>query len=111
MIDRVTKLRSDMDSVRAEELVRQLAQRDRNIIFSEHATERMLERDITDKEVRKVLRTGYVEEPPVPGSGKNEWKCEVVQQQDNSNREIGVITIIIEEQKLFIKTIMFKDFS
>ena len=45
------------------------------LIFTEHATRRMRQRDVTAIRVRSVLRRGQVVEGPAPDTKHGGWKC------------------------------------
>lgn len=92
----------------AEVLIRRISEDTRNIIFGNHATDRMEERGITPNEVIQVLKKGHVYDMPVPGKKKSEWKCKV-ERHARGNRDIGVVTIIMQEQRLFLVIIEWED--
>lgn len=77
------------------------------MIFGDHARERMLEREITDIDVFRVLRTGGIVDAPEPAE-PGEWKCKIVQRV-RGGREVGVVAIILLGKKLFIKTVEWED--
>ena len=91
----------------AESRIHKAAERTEYIIFGRHALERMEERGITDAQVFEVLRTGQVTEAPTQAE-VGEWKCKVVKQL-RGGREVGVITIILRNAKLFVKTVEWED--
>lgn len=76
--------------------------------FSEHAYDRMDERGISDIQVERALRTGHISGEIVPGSRPGEWKCKVVERMKGM-RDIGVVTIVIHNARLFIKTVEWED--
>lgn len=79
-----------------------------HVKFGAHARQRMVERDIPDKIVFDVLRSGYVKGGCEAGSGPNEWKlklCKAVK----GRREVGVITLIVRRTDLLIKTVEWED--
>lgn len=53
-----------MTASRAEAIIRETAQDSDNVIFGDHARERMEERDFSDLEMLGALRTGMVMEEP-----------------------------------------------
>lgn len=67
----------------------------------------MEERGITDAQVYEVLRKGHVTEPPAL-TELGEWKCKIVMEL-RGGREAGVLTIILKNGKLFIKTVEWED--
>ena len=91
----------------AKRRIHQTATRTEHVIFGDHALERMEERGITDAQVYEVLRNGDVTEPPAL-TQLGEWKCKIVKQL-RGGREIGVLTIILKNGKLFIKTVEWED--
>lgn len=91
----------------AEKRIREIAQVTENVILGTHALERMLEREIFDADVYRVLRTGYVDEAPVQATN-GEWKCKVVR-KIRGDRSAGVVTIILLNGKLFVKTVEWED--
>ena len=97
-----------------EKLIRRLAMDSRNVRwraerYEAHAASRMEWRDITDKMMFEVLRTGFLEGEIEAGRNPGEWKAKMVKQM-KGRREVGVVTIVINQQKLFIKTVEWEDF-
>jgi hypothetical protein len=78
-----------------------------NVIFGDHASERMEERGITDAQIYEVLRKGHVIDPP-ERTQFGEWKCKMTRQL-RGGREIGVVAIILSSAKLFLKTVEWED--
>ena len=93
---------------RAELLIHSMADLPHRVIFSNHAIERMEQRGISLADVSNVLCKGYVEGIPEIANKPDEWKCKIVRHA-RGNRQIGVITIIICEKKIFIKTVEWED--
>jgi hypothetical protein len=56
----------------------------------------------------RVLRGGDIRGLIEAGKAKGEWKCKVVMNLKGS-REIGVVTIVVNGQRLFIKTVEWED--
>ena len=90
----------------AEKRIRQIALVTENVILGNHALERMAEREIYDIE---VLRTGYVDERP-ERTAQDEWQCKVTL-KIKGGRSAGVVTIILQSGKLFVKTVEWEDLS
>jgi hypothetical protein len=92
-----------------ENLIRELAKDSRNVRwrsqqYETHVASRMDWRDITDQMMFEVLRTGYVNGDITPGRAPGEWKakmCKVMK----GRREVGVVTIVINQKRLFVKTV------
>ena len=96
---------------RPEELlerVRSLARDSKNVGFSEHAEERMEQRGITDLDALRILRSGELSGPVEAGRNKGEWKCKIVA-AIKGRREAGVVTILIKNRRLRIKTVEWED--
>lgn len=68
----------------------------------------MYERGISDSEVLTVLRTGMLKGPILAGINAGEWKCKVVAKPRGS-RQMGVVTIILLDEHLFVKTVEWED--
>jgi Domain of unknown function (DUF4258) len=92
----------------AEKLIRQLAANTSNIRWSAHALERMPERGIPDVVAVEVLRTGFVKGEVEPGSNPGEWKAKM-SKEVKGRREVGVVTIIVRSERLFVKTVEWED--
>jgi len=96
---------------RADELcrqVRRLAHNTNNIGWSDHILERMEERDISDHQVLTVLRTGDIEGDITPGRSAGEWKCKMVA-RIKGNRDVGVVTVVCDGKRLWLKTVEWED--
>jgi hypothetical protein len=96
-----------------EALVRKLAQDSANVrwrsqSYETHAESRMLWRDITDKMMFEVLRTGFIKGEIEPGRDPGEWKVKMCKQM-KGQREVGVVTVVINSQRLFVKTVEWED--
>ena len=92
----------------ARKLIQQLARNTSRIAWSRHALDRMVERDIIDRVVIDVLRTGYVKGEIEPGKGPGEWKAKVCKEV-KGRREVGVVTIVMRAKRLFVKTVEWED--
>jgi hypothetical protein len=93
-----------------EAIVREIALLDRHVYLGPHALERMEERGITRIDALRVLQRGSVTGEIDPGRNRGEWKCKVVARLKGS-RDIGVVTVVVEEQRLFVKTVEWEDLS
>src|SRR5437763_739807 len=87
-----------------EAIVREIALLDRHVYLGTHTRERMEERGITRLDALRILQRGSITGEIVPGRSRGEWKCKVVARLKGS-RDIGVVTIVVEERKLFVKTV------
>ena len=97
------------DPRKLREIARFIATNDtKNVFLTDHALERMEERDIPDVTVYRVLRNGYMKGDPEPGEKDGEWKI-VICDQVRGRREVGVVTIVVKAKKLVIKTVEWKD--
>ncbi|WP_137113635.1 MULTISPECIES: DUF4258 domain-containing protein [Mesorhizobium] len=76
--------------------------------YETHCESRMEWRDITDRMMFEVLRTGYIKGDIEPGRKPGEWKVKMVKQMKGT-REIGVVTVVINCQRLFVKTVEWED--
>jgi hypothetical protein len=94
-------------------MVRELAKdsknvRWRSVHYDTHAEGRMDWRDITDVMMFDVLRTGYLRGEIEPGRNPGEWKGKMCKQM-KGRRDVGVVTILVNRQRLFIKTVEWED--
>ena len=94
---------------RAQELIRAAAQKSSTVIISEHAKTQMKAREIDSHDVFRILRGGMVTDAPEK-TQDGEWKCKVVM-RIKGNRDVGVVTIILTDNSLFVKTVMWEDLS
>jgi hypothetical protein len=96
-----------------EKRIRELAQNSDNVRWSAstyetHAESRMDWRDITDRMMFDVLRTGYLKGDIEPGKNPGEWKAKMCKEM-KGQREVGVVTIVIRDRSLFVKTVEWED--
>ena len=88
--------------------IRRIAEEDRQVYLSRHACERMDLRAITRIDVVRVLCRGHIDGEVVAGNNAGEWKCKVIANVRGS-RDIGVVTLVIGGDKLFVKTVEWED--
>lgn len=88
--------------------IRFLATETAHVIFGDHAQDRMEERGIFDADVFEVLRIGEPRGAVLPGEDPGEWKVKVVAKPRGS-RQVGVVTIVMMNGYLFIKTVEWED--
>ncbi|MGN6057514.1 MAG: hypothetical protein ACTHOI_02900 [Sphingomicrobium sp.] len=96
-----------------EALVHELAKDSKNVrwraqSYETHAESRMEWRGITDLMMFEVLRTGQIRGPVELGKYPNEIKVKMVKKLKGV-REVGVVTLIINSQRLFVKTVEWED--
>jgi hypothetical protein len=91
----------------AEKRIHEAALQTERVVVSNHARERMREREIDDADVFRVLRQGTVVDEPEPAE-PGEWKCKIVRRIRGS-RDVGVVTIILQDGRLFVKTVEWED--
>ncbi|MEP3279382.1 MAG: DUF4258 domain-containing protein [Stappiaceae bacterium] len=96
-----------------ETTIRSLAMHSKNVrwksqSYTTHAESRMEWRGITDKMMFEVLRTGTIRGDIIPGRYPGEWKVKMTKKMKGS-REVGVVTVVINAKKLFIKTVEWED--
>jgi hypothetical protein len=85
-----------------------MAEQTELITFSEHAQDRMFERDISDLDVYRVLSRGAIKGPIRAGRKPREWVCKVAWRLRGS-RDIGVVVVVIREERLWINTVEWED--
>jgi hypothetical protein len=96
-----------LSPARARALIAERAVDTVNVILGDHARKRIEERGISDIEIYRVLRYGNVLEAPTRTRLK-EWKCKVVMRV-KGHGVAGVITVILHDGGLFIKTVEWED--
>jgi hypothetical protein len=90
------------------ETIRRLS-KERKIGFLKHAEERLAERGFDIFDVFGTLENGYIDGPIKAGAKEGEWKAKVVDVPEGRSRKMGVITIVVKEQRLLIKTVEWED--
>ncbi|MBM3555474.1 MAG: DUF4258 domain-containing protein [Alphaproteobacteria bacterium] len=90
-----------------ERRIRTLAGDTANIDWSLHALDRMEERGILDVDALRVLRQGSISSMPTK-TGTGEWKCKMTKML-RGQREVGVVTIVLRTDRLFIVTVEWED--
>lgn len=97
------RLRSDQ----AEKIIKSRARDSAKVILGRHAKEQAAARDITKDEIYRILRSGFVKgEPTLTNQG--EWKCKITHRVRGA-RDAGVVTVILFDGRLFIKTVEWED--
>lgn len=91
----------------AQDIVHRQAADSANVIISRHAQDRMCERGISDIEVYRILKDGEVEGEPEK-TERGEWKVKVCKRL-KGNRDAGVVTVILHDERLFVMTVEWED--
>ena len=68
----------------------------------------MVERGITDLDTYRVFKAGEISGEIEPGRNPGEWKCKVVA-PIKGRREVGVVTVVIRNRRLKVKTVEWED--
>jgi hypothetical protein len=92
---------------KAQEIIRQTALDSAKVILGSHALQRSDRRDISDIDVLRCLQRGHVLEEPQQTRYK-EWKCKVIYRLRGS-RDAGIVTVIMNNGFLFVKTVEWED--
>lgn len=100
------KLRPRGSDLRGQ--IQRLALDSGNLGWSDHILEQMEHRSISDHDVLKVLRTGSIEGDIVAGRAAGEWKCKMVA-NIKGNRSVGVVTVVCDGKRLWLKTAEWED--
>ena len=79
-----------------------------NIVFTNHAMDRMEERDISTTMVLRVLRSGEVKGDIERGKREGDWKLKIVA-RILGNRDVGVVTAVLKAGQLIIVTTEWED--
>jgi hypothetical protein len=92
-----------------EPVIRRLAAAGQ-VSYGKHVFERKEERSITYPDALAVLRLGNIVGPIEAGNDQGEWKCKMVARMD-IGRSLGVVTVVIDGQHLFLMTVEWEDRS
>lgn len=79
-----------------------------NVSWDKHTRQRMAERDISDVMIFDTLRSGFIKGDVIPGKNPEEWVAKLVKEQ-RGRREVGVVTVVIQNARLFIVTVEWED--
>jgi Domain of unknown function (DUF4258) len=90
------------------DLIRKLA-RERRIGYLDHADERLVERGFDVFDVYQTLENGYFAEDIKAGANEGEWKVKIVDVPEGRSRKMGVVTIVVKDRRLLIKTVEWED--
>lgn len=97
------------DARALEKTIRAIAEVTANVGFTDHALERMEQRGITDQEVYRTLRNGFVDAESIePGKRQGEQVCKVVRPVKGS-RDIGVISAVVRGSGIVVVTVQWED--
>jgi hypothetical protein len=88
--------------------VRQVAEDTRNIKWSKHARERMDWRDIPIRVALSIVREGQLRGDIVAGINEGEWKAKFVRNIPG-RRDAGVVFLLIQNDRIFVKTVEWED--
>ena len=83
--------------------------KERKIGFLDHAEERLAERGFDTFDVFETLENGYIDGPIEAGKREGEWKVKIVDVPEGRSRKMGVVTIVVKDQRLLIKTVEWED--
>jgi hypothetical protein len=89
-------------------LIRKLAKA-RRISWLNHAEERLRLRGFDVFDVFQTLETGYIDGQIEAGKNRGEWKVKLVNVPEGTSRKMGVVTIVVKELRLLIKTVEWED--
>lgn len=81
----------------------------RKITYMNHAEKRFHERGFDVFDMYRVLELGQIEGAIEPGKKKGEWKAKMVGGVEGTSRRMGVVTIVVQDRRLLIKTVEWED--
>ena len=91
----------------AQRVIRERCRRTENIVFSNHAFDRVAQRSILREDVYTIIESGHVEGQPVFEKGA--WKV-IVTKRMPGTREAGAVTLIVSDDDfVFVKTVEWMD--
>jgi hypothetical protein len=93
-------------------IIRKLT-RERRIWYMDHAgfrfETRFLELGFDVFDLYYVLEHGHIVGKIVAGKKEGEWKAKLVAVPEGTSRKMGVVTIVVKDQRLLIKTAEWED--
>ena len=98
-----------MNNAQLQTHVRLLAQDSHRVLISDHAAQRMQERQVSDYQVLECLRLGTIQRPPEIDQLTNDLKCRVeyfgtarnlsvIVVLDEAEPDIVVVTVIVQKR-------------
>jgi len=91
----------------AERRIRATAADSFNVTLTNHAKERMAEREIVWRDIERTLKDGVVFDEPEPAR-EGEWKCKIVL-AIRGRRDLGVVVVLRPNGGLWVKTVEWED--
>lgn len=84
--------------------------KERKIGFLDHADVRLRQRGFDIFDVFAALdKSGRIDGSIEAGKNEGEWKVKIVDVPEGTSRKMGVITIVVKERRLLIKTVEWED--
>lgn len=90
------------------ETIRFLAEDSRNVVITNHAEDRLIERDISDAMMFRVLRKGEIDGDISRGKKAGDWVVKITGCMLGS-RDVGVVTAVVQNRQLVIITVEWED--
>jgi len=90
------------------ELIRDLSKQ-RRVGFLNHSEERLAERGFDVFDVYQTLENGHFADDIEAGANEGEWKVKIVDTPEGTSRKMGVVTIVVKDKRLLIKTVEWED--
>ncbi|MEM8794079.1 MAG: DUF4258 domain-containing protein [Pseudomonadota bacterium] len=91
-----------------EERIKFIAAESDRVTISNHAEDRMIERDITTNMMFRVLRGGTLEGDIKQGRKPGNWEAKMVHSIPG-HREVGVVTAVLQSDRLVVITVEWED--
>jgi hypothetical protein len=89
-------------------IIRQLIAQGR-VGYLDHSEERIGQRGFDVFDVRRALKRGHIVGKIEAGKKEGEWKVKLVDTPEGTSRKMGVVTIVVREERLLIKTVEWED--
>jgi hypothetical protein len=94
----------------AQKCIRHWARQSACVLLTDHARQRMDERDISELDVVRILSRGCLDGGVLEVT-RGEWKCKM-RLRIRGERAVGVIVLILREAgALLVKTVQWEDFQ
>ncbi len=88
-------------------MIRQKAVESDNVIVTDHAQDRMVERGITLDDMLTILRKGCVYIAPHKNE-RDEWQAEMERRMPGG-RDAVAVTVVPQGPRLVVRTVMWRD--
>jgi hypothetical protein len=99
-----------LSCVEAQKCIRDWARKETSLILTRPVCDRMIERGVSELDMKRVLRRGSLE-GGITQSAQGEWKCKMTL-RIRGERVLGVGVLILQDKELLvISSVLSEDFG